>query len=74
MFDLYRGGGRFENQRGNALRGRKYLAYALMIATLYDVSVPAINQHLKRIFADNELTREATVKQYLPETRWYPDR
>jgi len=36
-----------------------------MMATLYDVSVPAINQHLKRIFADNELTREATVKQYL---------
>jgi len=36
-----------------------------MMATLYDVSVPAINQHLKRIFSDNELTREATVKQYL---------
>lgn len=36
-----------------------------MMATLYDVSVSAINQHLKRIFADNELTREATVKQYL---------
>jgi hypothetical protein len=26
-----------------------------MMATLYDVSVSAINQHLKRIFADNEL-------------------
>ena len=36
-----------------------------MMATLYDVSVPAINQHLKRIFADAELTREVTVKQYL---------
>lgn len=36
-----------------------------MMALLYDVSVPAINQHLKRIFADNELTREATVKKYL---------
>lgn len=36
-----------------------------MMATLYDVSVPAINQHLKRIFSDNELEREATVKQYL---------
>ncbi|ALC15825.1 hypothetical protein DSOUD_1039 [Desulfuromonas soudanensis] len=36
-----------------------------MMATLYAVSVPAINQHLKRIFADNELTREATIKQYL---------
>ncbi|MBL3600351.1 MAG: virulence RhuM family protein [gamma proteobacterium endosymbiont of Lamellibrachia anaximandri] len=36
-----------------------------MMATLYDVSVPAINQHLKRIFSDNELEREATVKKYL---------
>ena len=36
-----------------------------MMATLYDVSVPAINQHLSRIFTDNELTRAATVKQYL---------
>jgi hypothetical protein len=36
-----------------------------MMATLYDVSVPAINQHLKRVFSDNELQREATVKQYL---------
>lgn len=36
-----------------------------MMATLYDVSVPAINQHLKHIFNDNELEREATVKHYL---------
>lgn len=36
-----------------------------MMATLYDVSVPAISQHLKRIYADNELAREATIKQYL---------
>ncbi|MEE9367469.1 MAG: virulence RhuM family protein [Pontiella sp.] len=36
-----------------------------MMATLYDVSVPAINQHLKRIFGDNELERGATVKKYL---------
>jgi hypothetical protein len=36
-----------------------------MMATLYDVSVPAINQHLHRIFADNELERGATVKKYL---------
>lgn len=26
-----------------------------MIAALYDVSIPAINQHLKRVFSDNEL-------------------
>lgn len=36
-----------------------------MMAALYDVLVPAISQHLKRIYADNELEREATVKQYL---------
>lgn len=36
-----------------------------MMATLYDVSVPAVSQHLKRIYADNEIGREATVKQYL---------
>ena len=36
-----------------------------MMATLYDVSVSAINQHLKRIFADNELDRLATIKKYL---------
>ncbi len=36
-----------------------------MMATLYDVTVPAVNQHLKRIYSDNELTREATVKKYL---------
>jgi hypothetical protein len=36
-----------------------------MMAELYAVSVPAINQHLKRIFGDNELEPEATIKKYL---------
>lgn len=36
-----------------------------MMATLYDVSVPAINQHLERIFADNELQETAVIKQFL---------
>ena len=36
-----------------------------LMAELYGVSVPAINQHLKRIFADNELQKEATIKKYL---------
>jgi hypothetical protein len=36
-----------------------------MMAVLYDISVPAISQHLKRIYSDNELEREATVKKYL---------
>ena len=36
-----------------------------MMAALYDVSIPAINQHLKRIFGDNELEEAAVVKSYL---------
>lgn len=36
-----------------------------MMATLYDVSVPAINQHLKRVFADNELEEASVIKHYL---------
>jgi hypothetical protein len=36
-----------------------------MMATLYDVSVPAINQHLKRVYDDNELEPKATIKKYL---------
>lgn len=36
-----------------------------MMATLYDVSISAVNQHLKRIFSDNELEETAVIKQYL---------
>jgi hypothetical protein len=36
-----------------------------MMAILYDVSIPAINQHLKRIFGDNELEEGAVIKKYL---------
>lgn len=36
-----------------------------MMAALYDVSVSAINQHLKRLFSDNELEEDSVVKQYL---------
>ena len=36
-----------------------------MMATLYDVSIPAINQHLKRIFDDNELEEVSVIKHYL---------
>jgi hypothetical protein len=36
-----------------------------MMAVLYDVSVAAINQHIKNIFDDNELEAEATIKKYL---------
>ncbi len=36
-----------------------------MMATLYGISVPAINQHIKKIYTDNELSEEATIKNYL---------
>ncbi len=36
-----------------------------LMAELYDVSVPAINQHLKRLIADGEITPDSVVKQYL---------
>lgn len=36
-----------------------------MMAALYDVSTAAINQHLKKIFDDNELQEEATIKNFL---------
>ena len=36
-----------------------------MMAALYDVSVSAINQHLKTVFSDGELEKEAVIKKYL---------
>ena len=36
-----------------------------MMAILYDVSVAAINQHLKKVFEDGELREESVIKKYL---------
>jgi len=36
-----------------------------MMAKLYDVSVSAINQHLKKIFDDGELVGDSVIKKYL---------
>lgn len=35
-----------------------------MIAMLYDVSLPTINEHIKRIYEDVELTEKATIRKY----------
>ncbi len=35
-----------------------------MIAVLYDVKTHTINYHLKKIFADNELTEEAVIRKF----------
>jgi len=36
-----------------------------MMSVLYDVTVAAINQHIKRIFDDGELSSKAVIKEYL---------
>jgi hypothetical protein len=36
-----------------------------LMATLYDVTVAAINQHLKKIFEDGELNENSVIKKYL---------
>lgn len=36
-----------------------------MMATLYDVTISAINQHIKKIYEDGELEESATIKKYL---------
>lgn len=36
-----------------------------MMAELYGVTVAAINQHIKKVFEDKELTEESTIKKYL---------
>ena len=36
-----------------------------MMAVLYDVTVAAINQHIKRIFDDGELAPDSVIKEYL---------
>lgn len=35
-----------------------------MIAMLYDVSLSTINEHIKRIYNDGELTEKATIRKY----------
>ena len=35
-----------------------------MLAALYDVSVATINEHIRHIYADLELTEEATIRKY----------
>lgn len=33
-----------------------------MMAMLYDVSLPTINEHINRIYSDGELTEKATIR------------
>ena len=36
-----------------------------MMASLYDITVSAVNQHLKRVFDDGELSAGSVIKKYL---------
>jgi hypothetical protein len=35
-----------------------------MMAALYDVNVPTINEHITRIYSDGELVPEATIRNF----------
>lgn len=35
-----------------------------MMATLYDVALSTINEHIKKIYADGELMEEATIRKF----------
>ena len=35
-----------------------------MIAALYDVALPTINEHIKKIYADEELSEESTIRNF----------
>jgi hypothetical protein len=36
-----------------------------MLATLYDVEIPTINYHIKRIFEDGELSEDSVIRNFL---------
>ena len=35
-----------------------------MMATLYDVDVRTINEHIKKIYSDSELEEDATIRNF----------
>ena len=35
-----------------------------LMAELYGVEVPTINEHIQKIYADHELTEEATIRNF----------
>lgn len=35
-----------------------------MMAALYDVTVPTISEHIKKVFDDRELTEKSTVRKF----------
>jgi len=35
-----------------------------MLTTLYDVSLPTINEHIKKIYTDSELDENSTIRNF----------
>jgi hypothetical protein len=35
-----------------------------MMATLYNVAIPTINEHLKKVFSDNELQEDSVIRNF----------
>lgn len=35
-----------------------------MMATLYDVTIPTVNEHIKKIYEDGELSQQATIRKF----------
>jgi len=46
------------------LDGRTVWLTQRLMAELYQVSVPTVNEHLASIYAEGELSREATIRSF----------
>ena len=59
----------FESEEGGTkiqvrLHGQTVWLTQRLIAQLYQISVPTVNEHLANIYGDKELTPEATIRKF----------
>lgn len=50
--------------RSSAAEYLTYVASVGMMATLYDVDVRTINEHIKKIYSDSELEKDSTIRNF----------
>ena len=50
--------------RSSAAEYLTYVASVGMMATLYDVDVRTINEHIKKIYSDSELEEDSTIRNF----------
>lgn len=50
--------------RSSAAEYLTYVASVGMMATLYDVDVRTINEHIKKIYSDSELEKDLTIRNF----------